>query len=164
MKGDPLATLENTSDLDVVRCELFIAAPAGRVFQAITDPRQLPQWWGNQGMYRVTKLESDLRPHGKWSSSGVMTNGDAFTVSGEYLEIDPPRLLVQTWMASYMTDLVTTVRWELTPQNNGTLVKITHRGFAGKTDAAKSYGGGWKRVLGWVQGFVEKGETIDTRP
>jgi uncharacterized protein YndB with AHSA1/START domain len=159
-----VATLENTPDLDVVRCEMFIAAPADRVFQAITDPRQLPQWWGKKDMYRVTRLESDLRPHGKWMSSGIMTNGEAFSVGGEYLEIDPPRLLVQTWIASYMAPMVTTVRWELSAVNNGTLVKLTHSGFAGNPEAANSYRGGWKGVLGWIQGFVEKGETIETRP
>ena len=71
-----MATLANTSDQDVVRCEMFIAAPPDRVFQAITDPRQLSQWWGQKDLYRVTKLESDLRPHGKWISSGVSPNGE----------------------------------------------------------------------------------------
>ncbi len=149
---------------DVVNAEMFIAAPPDRVFQAITDPRQLPQWWGNRGMYRITKLESDLRVHGKWMTSGVSPTGDPFSVSGEYLEIDPPQLLVQTWSASYMGSLVTVVRWELIARNNGTLLKITHSGFAGNTEAARNHEEGWKRVLGWVHGFAEKGETIDTRP
>jgi uncharacterized protein YndB with AHSA1/START domain len=171
-----MATLANTSDQDVVRCEMFIAAPPDRVFQAITDPRQLSQWWGQKDLYRVTKLESDLRPHGKWISSGVSPNGETFSVSGEYLEIDPPHLLVQTWSSSYMGDLVTTVRWELEPQSvhglhpggpkrsgTGTLVKITHSGFAGYPDQAKSHGDGWQRVLAWMQAFVEKNQTIDSR-
>jgi hypothetical protein len=45
----------------------------------------------------------------------------------------------------------------------GTVVKIRHSGFAGNLDAAKDHSQGWQRVLGWMQGFVEKGETIDTR-
>lgn len=171
-----MATDAITPDQDVVTCEIFIAAPPARVFQAITDPSQLSQWWGNKEMYRVTSFESDLRVHGKWVSKGVSTNGETFQVSGEYLEVDPPRLLVQTWMSSYAGDLKTTVRWELEPQSvhalhpngpqragTGTLVKIRHSGFAGYPDQAKSHGQGWKHVLAWVQTFVEKGQTVDTR-
>lgn len=171
-----MATGAITPDQDFVTCEIFIAAPPARVFEAITDPRQLPQWWGNKDMYRVTSFESDLRVHGKWISKGVGANGDTFQVSGEYLEIDPPRLLIQTWVSSYGGDLKTTVRWELEPQSvhglhpggpqragTGTLVKIQHSGFAAHPEQAKSHSDGWQRVLTWVQTFVEKGQTIDTR-
>lgn len=100
-----MATVAITPDQDVVTAEIFIAAPPARVFQAITDPRQVPQWWGQKEMYRVTDFESDLRVNGKWKSTGVGANGDSFQVSGEYLEVDPPRLLVQTWTSSYGGDL-----------------------------------------------------------
>jgi uncharacterized protein YndB with AHSA1/START domain len=171
-----MATVAITADQDVVSCEIFISAPPARVFQAITDPRQLPQWWGQKEMYRVTNFESDLRVSGKWKSTGVGANGDTFQVSGEYLEVDPPRLLVQTWVSSYAGDLKTTVRWELEPQSvhglhpsgpqragTGTLVKIRHSGFAGNPEQAKSHGQGWVRVMSWAQTFIEKGQTIDTR-
>jgi uncharacterized protein YndB with AHSA1/START domain len=157
-----MATVAITPDQDVVSCEIFIAAPPTRVFQAITDPRQLPQWWGQKEMYRVTNFESDLRVNGKWKSTGVGANGDTFQVSGEYLEVDPPRLLVQTWVSSYAGDLKTTVRWELEPQS----VHALHpRGpqRAGNPEQAKSHGQGWVRVMSWAQTFIEKGQTIDTR-
>jgi uncharacterized protein YndB with AHSA1/START domain len=171
-----MATVSITPDQDLINCEIFIAAPPARVFEAITDPRQLPLWWGTKERYRVTHFESDLRVHGKWISTGVRVDGTTFQVSGEYLEIDPPRLLVQTWASSYMGPLVTKVRWELHPQSvhglhpngpqragTGTLVKIQHSGFAGHPEQAQSHGQGWERVLSWMQSFVEKGQTIDTR-
>jgi uncharacterized protein YndB with AHSA1/START domain len=133
------------------------------VFEAITDPRQLPQWWGQQGMYRTTKFEADLRVNGKWRSTGLHADGKPFQVGGEYLEIDPPRLLVYTWIASWTGSLKTTVRRELMPSREGTLVKIRHSGFAGNAEAAGNHSQGWQRVLGWMQNFVEKGETIDSR-
>jgi uncharacterized protein YndB with AHSA1/START domain len=176
-KENTMANGAITPDQDVVTCEIFIAAPPARVFEAITDPRQLPQWWGQKEMYRVTNFESDLRVHGKWKSTGVGANGDPFQVSGEYLEVDPPRLLVQTWTSSYASNLKTTVRWELEPHGvhglhpngpqragTGTLVKIHHSGFAGKAEQAKSHAQGWGRVLVWAQLFVEKGQTVETRP
>ncbi|MFZ0198062.1 MAG: SRPBCC domain-containing protein [Candidatus Sulfotelmatobacter sp.] len=171
-----MATFAITPDQDVVSCEIFIAAPPARVFEAITDPRQLPQWWGQKEAYRVTNFESDLRVHGKWKSTVVSANGDTKEVSGEYLEVDPPRLLVQTWVPSYAHNLKTIVRWELEPQSvhglhpsgpqragTGTLVKIQHSGFAGHAEQAKSHGQGWGRVLAWAQAFIEKGQTIDSR-
>ena len=41
-----MATSAITPDQNVVTAEIFIAAPPERVFQAITDPTQPPQWWG----------------------------------------------------------------------------------------------------------------------
>jgi uncharacterized protein YndB with AHSA1/START domain len=158
-----MATVAITPDQDLVSCEMFIAAPPARVFQAITDPRQMLQWWGQKEMYRTTQFEADVRVNGKWMSSGVSGNGDTFQVSGEYLEVDPPSILVYTWLATWTGALKTTVRWELESQSHGTLVKVRHSGFAGNPEAAKSHGQGWERVLSWVQAFVEKGETIDTR-
>jgi uncharacterized protein YndB with AHSA1/START domain len=72
-------------------------------------------------------------------------------------------VLVYTWIASWTGALKTTVRWELEPHKGGTDVRICHSGFAGSLEAAKRHGEGWQRVLGWMQAFVEKGETIDTR-
>ena len=158
-----MATIAITPDQDTIHGEIFIAAPPARVFQALTDPQQMPQWWGQKEMYRVTKFEADLRPNGKWKSVGISANGESFEVGGEYLEVDPPRLLVQTWVASWSAALATKVRWQLQSQHDGTLVKITHSGFAGNAAAAKDHSQGWQRVLAWVQAYTEKGETIDSR-
>jgi len=171
-----MATATITPDQDVIQAEIFIAAPPERVFHALTDPRQVPQWWGQRGMYRTTEYEADLRPGGKWSSVGVNADGSPFRVEGEYLEVDPPRLLVHTWIASWTGSLKTIVRWELEPRDihglqhrgpqkmgTGTVVKLRHSGFAAKPDAIKSHSQGWIQVLGWMQAFMEKGETADTR-
>jgi hypothetical protein len=56
----------------------------------------------------------------------------------------------------------TTVRWELEPANQGTLVRIRHSGLAAHPEIAKSYKG-WPRMLGWMQALLERGETIDDR-
>ena len=96
-----MATATVTPNQDVVLAEIFIAAPPERVFQAITDPAQMPQWWGQQGFYRITEWKNDLRRGGKWSSAGVGADGTKFSVDGEYLEVDPPRRLVHTWNPSY---------------------------------------------------------------
>ncbi len=152
-----------TPDNDVVSCEIQIAAPPERVFQAITDPSQLPKWWGQSDMYRVTKMESDLRVNGKWKSVGVSAKGESFEVGGEYLEIDPPRRLVYTWAYSWGDSPETTVCWELIPVDEGTLIKLRQSGFAGNAAAANDHAQGWLRVFSWMQAFIERGETVDSR-
>jgi len=172
-----MATIAVTPDQNTVVAEIFIAAPPERVFQAITDPAQMPQWWGQQGLYRIIECKADLRPGGKWSSVGAGADGSSFRVEGEYLEVDPPRLLVSTWIPSWTScPLNTVVRWELEPREVhalqhrgprkvgvGTVVKVRQEGFAGDQQACAGHAQGWTRVLGWMQAFVEKGETIDSR-
>ena len=172
-----MATIAITPDHDTIEAEIFVAAPPERVFQALTDPNQMPRWWGQQGMYRLQQCTADLRPGGKWSSVGVGADGTPFRVDGEYLEVDPPRLLVHTWMPSFSQVRSTVVRWELERREVhglqprgphrmgvGTVVKLRHTGFAGNAKSAADHGHGWERVLGWMQAFVEENETVDTRP
>jgi len=171
-----MATDQVSPDNDVVTAELLIAAPPARVFEAISDPAQTAKWWGQKGLYRVTSTRADVRVGGKWLTEGVSESGKPFSVGGEYLEVDPPRLLVHTWNPSYSDLVDTVVRWELEPRDvhglqgrgparvgTGTVVKIRHSGFAGDLAQAQGYGEGWVRVLGWMQAFVEKGETVETR-
>src|SRR5262249_44582236 len=96
-----MATTAVLPEQNIVQGEVFIAAPPARVFEAITDPKQVPRWWGQQGMYRITEWKGDVRRGGKWSSVGLSQDGSTFRVDGEYLEVDPPRLLVHTWIASW---------------------------------------------------------------
>jgi uncharacterized protein YndB with AHSA1/START domain len=171
-----MATATITPDQNTIVAEIFIAAPPERVFQAITDPAQLSQWWGQTNLYRVTHGTADLRVGGKWSSAGVGADGTEFTVEGEYLEIDPPHRLVHTWIPTYRPGLETVVYWDLEPQpvhglhpsgprkaGTGTTLRLRHEGFAGDSKAAADHGDGWKRVFGWLAAFVERGETVDTR-
>jgi uncharacterized protein YndB with AHSA1/START domain len=172
-----MATTAITPDQDAIIGEVFIAAPPARVFAALTDPDQVPRWWGQQGMYRITEWKGDVRPGGKWSSVGVGADGKPFRVEGEYLEVDPPRTLSHTWNKSWAGVQKTVVRFELEPVDvqglhpngpkragTGTLVKIRHTGFAGAPQDAKDHSAGWTQVLGWMQAFVENGTTIETRP
>lgn len=160
-----MATTSIVNDGDAILTEIFIAATPEEVFRALVDPELVVQWWGGQGAgqsFRCTHFQCDLRPGGMWRSSGVDGEGRPFEAAGEYLEVDPPRLLVQTWVASWTAQLKTTVRWELQATDVGTLVRHQHSGLAVHPEVAKSFRG-WPRILGWLQGFIEKGETVEDR-
>lgn len=157
-----MAAQQESPNSDEIVSEIHIAAPPNRVFQALVDPVQVVQWWGQAGIYRCEKFESDLRVGGTWRSIGVDGDGRQFEITGEYLEVDPPRLLSSTWLATWTGNVKTTVRWELKAAENGTLVRIRHSGFALHPEIAQAYRG-WPRMLGWLQSLLERGETVEQR-
>jgi uncharacterized protein YndB with AHSA1/START domain len=171
-----MVSAQITPDQDTVLAEIFIAAPPVRVFEAIADVNQRAQWWGMKGTFQVTASTSDLRPGGKWSHEGVGPMGQKFHMEGEYLEIEPPRLLVHTRLADFVGNFNTIVRWELEPRDvrelhtggshrvgTGTLVRVRHSGFAGHPEQAKSHQTGWGPSMMWLKSYVESGETWEMR-
>lgn len=158
------STVNVVASPDGVVGEVHIGAPPERVFEALTDPRQVSRWWGQRGMYLCTKFDADLRPGGKWRTEGVTADGRTYVVEGEYREVDPPRALAYTWVTSWHQHAPTLVRWELKPSGDGTDVKMMHSGLKDYPEARKDYSGGWPRVLAWLQGFCEQGTTAQTRP
>ena len=147
---------------DAVTLEIFIAAPRERIFQALTDPAQAAQWWGRKDQYYFNRFDMDVRVGGKWSMSGTSPKMGDLAVHGEFIEVDPPSRLAYTWISSWMQAL-TKVLWELDAQVNGTLVKLTHSGFAGDANQVQGHSHGWSLVFTWLQAFAEKGELGDFR-
>jgi uncharacterized protein YndB with AHSA1/START domain len=138
-----------------------IAATAERVFRALSDPKELVQWWGSPETYRAHHWEADFRVGGKWRVEGKSASGEPYSVSGEFLEITRPRRLVQTW--SYDWDggkgqPPTTLTYVLEDIPGGTRVTVRHEGFASREDCG-SHGAGWERVLGWLEAYLENAVT-----
>jgi len=144
------------SSLDEIVCEIDIAAPPARVFKAISDAADIRRRSPSLDLF-----EMDTRVGGKWlleTTPGQPYRGvKTIRHEGEILELDPPRLLVYTWLANFHDNpkLRTIVRWELTPIPNGTHVKLTHSGLASEPRSAKDYAGGWKGVLEELKAAVE---------
>jgi uncharacterized protein YndB with AHSA1/START domain len=136
--------------------DIVIEAPPEAVFQALTDPVELAQWWGHDSMYRTHDWIVDLRPGGERSCRATSANGDQGVVSGEHLEIDPPHTLVHTWRPSWEPTLpVTTVRYSLSAIPEGTLLHIEHTGFdAEHLGSQQGHREGWLRVFGWLREYV----------
>jgi uncharacterized protein YndB with AHSA1/START domain len=128
-----------------------IAVPPERVFAAIAS-EQVVLWWGSPDLYRVTKWTGDVRVGGRWRSDGIDNrDGKPFSVQGQFLEVDPPRKLVQTWQYDWdPTKSVTTITWRLTAIPGGTRVVVRHEGFGDEHDACAGHANGWERVLGWL--------------
>ena len=151
-----------TPDQDAIISEIEIAAPADRVFRALTDSDQLMRWFTDASC-PVKFWQMDARVGGSYSyatqKSNIVVNGVIeFKCRGEILEFDPPRLLVYTWIANWHLDpeKKTVVRWELTPTVNGTHVKVTHSGLAQEPEARADYSRGWAGAGEKLKAFTER--------
>jgi uncharacterized protein YndB with AHSA1/START domain len=158
MTAPSLQSARSVADLNegIVVATVEIGAPAERVFRALTDPKELTQWWGSPDTYRTEEWTQDLRVGGSWRASGRGADGHAFKVEGEFLEIDPPRKLVQTWKPEWDGGHVTTITYRLDAIDGGTRVTVRHAGFGDRFESCKNHGQGWERVLGWLGAHAAK--------
>jgi uncharacterized protein YndB with AHSA1/START domain len=86
-------TVTTPSELEI-RVERVFDAPRDHVFSVWTDPDLIPEWWGEGTVVE----EMDVRPGGSYrfrTGNGV--------IEGEFREVDPPALLVQTFMSHLQT-------------------------------------------------------------
>jgi uncharacterized protein YndB with AHSA1/START domain len=139
---------------DTIIQEIVIKASAERIFEALTNPAQRTKWWGAEGRFQTTHMESDLRPGGKWMMLGNGIGGRPFTIRGEYRQIEPPRLLIFTWLPDWQEDAFETlVRFDLIENNGVTAVRLTHSGLA--TESSRLNHKGWPQILTWLQAYCE---------
>jgi uncharacterized protein YndB with AHSA1/START domain len=133
-----------------VRASVEIAAPPERVFRALTEPGELAAWCGSPDEYRTHDWKVDLRPGGRWSCQARSAEGGG-EVRGEYVAVEPPRLLEYTWEPSWEQYRQTIVRCTFEAVPGGTRVSLVHRGFAAG-ESAQGHADAWTRVLAWLAG------------
>ena len=150
-----------TADQDAIVSEIDIAAPPERVFQALSTADQLKRWWTSPEC-PLDYWEMDARPKGRWQfdtkPGSLSVNGvNEFHCHGEIVDYDPPRLLAYTWIANWHDDRSrrTVVRYDLTAEEGGTNIKVTHSGLAQETASRKGYAEGWPEVLEKLKQYVE---------
>jgi uncharacterized protein YndB with AHSA1/START domain len=122
-------------------------APRSAVFSALTEPEELAKWWGPHG-FTVPSVELDLRVGGRYRIEMQPPEGDAFYLTGEFREIDPPARLAYTF------------RWEdPTPDDRETLVTLSLRELGESTELVFTQGtfAAERRLAlhtaGWTDGF-----------
>jgi uncharacterized protein YndB with AHSA1/START domain len=144
------------SQSDTIVQEITINAPAERVFEALTNPDQRVKWWGAEGRFQTTHMESDLRPGGKWIVRGIGVGGKPFSVRGEYRKLERPHLLVFTWLPDWQENAPETlVRFDLEEKNGITTVRLTHSGLTSESSRASHRG--WPEIMAWLQAYAEAG-------
>ena len=143
------------SSSDTIVQEITIRGPAERIFEALTNPDQRIKWWGAEGRFQTTHMESDLCLGGKWIMRGIGMGGKPFTVGGEYQQIERPRLLVFTWLPDWQEDATETiVRFDLEEKGGVTTVRLTHFGL--ESESSRASHKGWPQILTWLQAYVQR--------
>jgi uncharacterized protein YndB with AHSA1/START domain len=108
-------TMERTPDGGVIRFERHLAYPIRDVWDAITNPERLADWW----LPFDAEITVDLREGGEMVM--VATGDEQLTITCTILRVEPPMLLEHTHAdpGSYM-------RWELEAVETGCVVRLSH--------------------------------------
>jgi uncharacterized protein YndB with AHSA1/START domain len=127
-------------------------APPGEVFEAFVDPEAILDWWAPRG-WHTPIAEMDVRVGGRYRF-GMRGDDDPalMYVQGEYLEIEPPRLLKFTyiwepggagerWRPVRLIGVRTIVTLTFEASAGGTEVRLRHEGFPTAEGAAQHHGG-----------------------
>ena len=119
-------TVTTPSDQEIRMTRLF-DAPRQLVFEAMTRPEHVRQWWGRLGDgYSVPVCEIDFRVGGAWRFVNRHPQGEA-VFYGEYRQIDPPGRVVFTEIFEPFPDAVSVVTAELTEEGGKTRLTATVR-------------------------------------
>ena len=148
MRKDDTFIMEQTPLMGrTLEKELFIKASPQRVFQALTTKEDLERWF-------LVQAEVDLRPGGairfEW--------GPGMVEVGTILVCEPPSRLSYTWET--FGPGTTTLTFELTAENDGTRLRLTHTGIGEGEDWDRYYTSvksGWSAHLGDLAAWLETG-------
>jgi uncharacterized protein YndB with AHSA1/START domain/DNA-binding transcriptional ArsR family regulator len=135
--------------------EVFIKTTPERLWEAITDPEQRKQY--NFGV----ETHSDWAPGSEYRAS---VPGVVDIAAGRNVEVDPPRLLVQTFDALWSDEVkaqgTTRVTWEIEPVGTSCRLTVTHDQLP--PHANPELYGGWPMIISGLKTLLETGELLDT--
>jgi uncharacterized protein YndB with AHSA1/START domain len=124
-----------------VELEIEIDAAPERVFRALLDPAQVRVWM----QVEAPEIDTETKQY-----SYGWTRGDAATPVGpvRIVELVPNRLLVHDWQ--WTGEPEGQVRWELSPREAGTLLRLIH---SESTDIT--------HALGWSDALIALRRLVD---
>ncbi|HEX9481737.1 MAG TPA: metalloregulator ArsR/SmtB family transcription factor [Solirubrobacteraceae bacterium] len=135
--------------------EIYIKTTPERLWQALTDPQLRSRYTFGVG------VQSDWTPGSSYE--GGHPGGDPM-MSGENLEVDPPRRLVQSFEAKWSEDVAaegtSRVTWEIEPVGDSCRLLVTHDQL--REGANDELYGGWPMILSGLKTLLETGEDLTT--
>ena len=130
-----------TGNEEPIRLERLLSAPVEDVFDAMTDPARMADWFSPIG---GAEVEADPVIGGRLHV--VMVGGDVrIEHDGEFLDVRRPTRLAFTWRSRYTDDRATVVTVELSDEDGKTRLVLEHDGLP--PDARASHEGGWGAIL-----------------
>ena len=132
-------------------------APIARVFEMLTTPTELAKWWGPLG-FTTPEVHIDLRVGGRYRFTMQPPEGEAFHLSGAFLEIQAPSVLRFTfrWDEPVPDDRETVVELSLKPEGARTEVRLTQGEFATE-ERLELHRSGWADSVGKLAAVLSAG-------
>jgi uncharacterized protein YndB with AHSA1/START domain len=121
-------TLSRTDDGGTIRFERHLPYPVAAVWDAITNPERLAEWW----LPFEADVTIDLREGGEMVFTS--RSGDPGPMTTTILRVDAPVLLEHTHFAPG-----TTLRWDLEAVDSGCVLRLTQH----VSDVAAAIDGCW---------------------
>jgi uncharacterized protein YndB with AHSA1/START domain len=135
--------------------EIYIKTTPERLWEAITSEEMRKKYSFGVGTV------SDWTAGSTYKSA---VPGVIDIASGENVEVDPPRRLVQTfqalWSEQVQSEGVSRVTWEIEPVGDSCRLAVTHDQLS--DDANAELYGGWPMILSGLKTLLESGELLDT--
>ena len=135
--------------------EIYIKTTPERLWEAITSEQMRKRYSFGVGTV------SDWTPGSQYKAS---VPGVVDIASGENLEVDPPRRLVQSFTALWSEDVQregqSRVTWEIEPVGTSCRLRVTHDQLG--DEANNELYGGWPMILSGLKTLLETGEDLDT--
>ncbi len=135
--------------------EIYIKTTPERLWEAITDPKLR------------ARFSFGVETHSDWtpgSSYEASLPGVIDIAAGENLEVEPPRLLVQSFNALWSDDVknegTSRVTWEIEPVGTSCRLTVTHDQL--REGANNELYGGWPMILSGLKTLLETGEVLET--
>jgi uncharacterized protein YndB with AHSA1/START domain len=148
-------TLEQEDGMEKV-FEIYIKTTPERLWEAITDSEMRQRYNFGVG------VKSDWTAGSSYEGVHPMAPGPL--LQGENLEVDPPRRLVQSFMALWSDDAknegTSRVTWEIEPVGDSCCLTVTHDQM--REGANAELYGGWPMILSGLKTLLETGESLTT--
>lgn len=130
-----------------------IEAPAGAVWDALTQASQRVQWW--------SYLDLMAEPGGRFEARWTAADGSERLTAGRILALETPRLLRMTWADDdWPAETIVEIRVET--ESAVARVTVVHSGWEalpGGNARAEQHAAGWRTHLANLRLFVEGGAT-----
>jgi len=135
--------------------EIYIKTTPERLWEAITSEEMRARYSFGVGTV------SEWTPGTEYKAE---VPGVIEIASGENLEVDPPRRLVQSFDALWSEEVkqqgTSRVTWEIEPVGTSCRLRVTHDQLG--EDANDELYGGWPMILSGLKTLLETGEDLDT--
>ena len=140
--------------------EIYVEAAPEVVFEVVSSPQHLQQWWPDEAQYEATPGSNGQVVFGAHGEGGA-------TVGFTVVEVEPPRTFSFRWTHPVGEPAVEgnslLVTFELEPSGEGTRVRMTESGFRERgwevavlEEAYREHSEGWDHFIARLGAYVAR--------